>query len=187
MEAARELAGAEGLEADFRVGDAERLPFGNGSFDAAISTFGVMFVSRPEAAAAELARVVRPGGRLALAAWTPESTVAAKSRLTAPYLPPPAGPSPFEWGRRERVMDLLGGAFDLRFETGVTVLRLPGPAAAWGLFVEGYGPTRALAAALPPDRLAAYRRDFESFYAAFRTELGIAVPREYLLAAGVRR
>jgi SAM-dependent methyltransferase len=187
VEAARALAAAERVEAEFRVADAEALPFEAGSFDLAVSTFGVMFVSRPEAAAGELARVVRRGGRAAIASWTPESSVAAKFRMTAPYAPGASGPSPFEWGRAERVRELLGGAFDLGFETGVTVLRLPDPAAAWDLFVAGYGPTRALAAALPPDRLGAYRRDFESFYAAFRTPLGIAVPREYLLAVGVRR
>jgi SAM-dependent methyltransferase len=188
IDAARGRAAEAGLEIDFRVADAEALPFEEASFDAVLSTFGVMFVARPEAAAAELARVCRKGGRIALAAWTPGSTVAEKFERAKPFLPsPPAGPSPFDWGRPERARELLGGAFDLRFERGVTVLRLAGGEEAWDLFRRGYGPTRALVEALAPDRREAYRREFVAFYERFRTELGVAVPREYLLAVGTRR
>lgn len=172
---------------DFRVGDAEQLPFEDASFDAAISTFGVMFVGRPEAAAAELARVVRKGGRAALASWTPESTVARKFAVHRRYLPPSSGPSAFDWGVPDRLRALLGGAFDLKCETGVTVLRLSSSDEAWDLFVRGYGPTRTLAESLPPDQRESFRRDFLAYYDTYRTELGVAVPREYLLAVGVRR
>jgi SAM-dependent methyltransferase len=183
IETARRLAPA----LDFRVGDAERLVFEDSSFDGAISTFGVMFVARPDAAAGELARVVRRGGRIALASWLPDSSVARKFAVHRPYLPPSSGPSPFDWGVPDQVRALLGAAFDLRFETGVTTLRLASSEEAWDLFVRGYGPTRTLAESLPEDRRQAFRRDFLAYYDGYRTELGIAVPREYLLAAGVRR
>lgn len=170
---------------DFRVGDAEQLPFDDGSFDAAISTFGVMFVGRPEAAAAELARVVRKGGRVSLASWTPESSIARKFAVHRPYLPPSSGPSPFDWGAPDRLRSLLN-AFDMKVETGVTVLRLSSSAEAWDLFVRGYGPTRMLAESLSADQRELFRRDFLAYYDAYRTELGVAVPREYLVALGVR-
>jgi SAM-dependent methyltransferase len=166
---------------DFRIGDAERLEFADASFDAAISTFGIMFVNRPEAAAGELARVVRPGGRIALASWLPDGSVARKFGVHRPYLPPSSGPSPFDWGKPERVRELLGGAFELTFETAVTTLRLGSSQEAWEMFSRGYGPTRMLAGS--PD----FKRDFLAYYDGFKTSTGVAVPREYLLVAGTRR
>jgi SAM-dependent methyltransferase len=183
IEAARRLAPA----IDFRVGDAESLPFDDASFDGAISTFGIMFVNRPEAAAAELARVCRKGGRIALVSWTPDSSIARKVAIHRAYLPPSSSPSPFDWGKPDGVRRLLGESFDLRFETGITTLRLPSSEEAWELFVRGYGPTRTLAESLPEDRRQSFRREFLAYYDGYRTELGIAVPREYLLAVGVRR
>jgi SAM-dependent methyltransferase len=188
IRSARGLAGQERLAIDFRVGDAEALPFSPGSFDRVISTFGVMFVSNPAQAAAELARVCRPGGRLALASWLPDSTVARKFELHRKYLPSAApGESPFDWGRPERVGELLGSSFDLGFETGTSWLRLPGSQDAWDLFVQGYGPTKALAGGLGPEAREAFRREFLASYEKYRTGLGIAVPREYLVALGERR
>ncbi|HET6203411.1 MAG TPA: class I SAM-dependent methyltransferase [Planctomycetota bacterium] len=174
---------------EFRVADAEGLPFEEGSFDAVLSTFGVMFASRPDAAAGELARVCRRGGRVAVAAWTPDSTVAGLFQVMRPYRKPPspAPPSPFEWGRRERVSELLGGAFDLRFEEGTSPLREPSGEAVWHLFRAGYGPTKSLFESLDAARQEALQRDFVAFHEGFRTELGIAMPRHYLLAVGVRR
>jgi SAM-dependent methyltransferase len=174
--AARRLA--SGL--DFRVGDAEQLPFDDAAFDAAVSTFGIMFVSRPEAAAAELARVVRKGGRIAITSWPPDSSVARKFGVHRPYLPPSTSPSPFDWGIPDRVQDLLGSTFDLRFEQGVSVLRLASSEEAWELFVRGYGPTRMLADS------KGFRRDFLAYYEGYRTANGIEVPREYVVAVGSR-
>ena len=103
LDAARELSG--GLDIDYRLGDAEALPVADASFDAVVSTFGVMFVSRPEAAAAELARVCKPGGRLALATWTLTGPSARCSVVMRPYMAAPPAVSPFDWGRRERLED----------------------------------------------------------------------------------
>lgn len=190
LEAGRALADAARLEIDFRVGNAERLDFPDGCFDAVISTCGVMFVRDPEAAAGELARVCRPGGRIALTTWPAGSTVAGLFKLMRPYLPEPpspAPPSPFEWGQRERISQLLGEHFELRFETGTSVLRETDAEAVWSLFSTCYGPTRTLAERLPAERLSELKRDFIDFHERFRSELGIALPREYLLTAGIRR
>lgn len=190
IEAARASAAATGLSVDYQVGDAEALPFADGEFDAVVSTVGVMFVSRPEAAAAELARVTKRGGRLALTAWTDDSNVFEMFKVMKAYMPPPAAPalpSPFEWGRRERLEQLLGGAFDLRFEQAVSFYREPNGEAAWQTFSTGYGPTRTLAANLPDDRREALHNDFVAFHEGFRTELGVTVPRTYWLAVGTRR
>jgi SAM-dependent methyltransferase len=190
LDAARANASAAGLPIDYQIGDAERLPFADGEFDAVVSTFGVMFASRPEAAAAELARVCRRGGRIALATWSVDGAVLKMFQVMKRYMPPPpdpAPPSPFEWGRIERIRELLSGAFDLRIETGMSYYREPNAEAAWTTFSNGYGPTRMLAESLDPGRRAALRSDFIAFHAGFQTELGICVPREYLVTVGTRR
>jgi SAM-dependent methyltransferase len=190
LAAAREKAEAEALPIYYRVGDAESLPFDSGEFDAVVSTFGIMFASRPEAAAAELARVCRTGGRIALTTWVSDGTVARMFAVMKRYMPPPPTPaprSPFEWGRVDRIRQLLGATFELRFEDGTSYYREPNAEVAWETFVRGYGPTRSLAAGLAPERREALRTDFTEFHAAFSTELGICVPRDYLLTIGVRR
>ena len=149
IEAAKALA----PDIDFRVADAEALPFEDASFDAVTSTFGVMFVARPEIAAREMARVCKRGGRLGLVTWVPEGTVTGIFQTMRPYnyMPSPPEnppPSPFEWGRPERISELLGDAFELRFEPGTTTLRMPNGEAVWELFVNGYGPTKSLAASI---------------------------------------
>ena len=187
---AAERARAEGLDIAYRVGDAESLPFDDGAFDAAISTCGIMFASRPEVASEELARVCRKGGRIALTTWLPDSNLFRMYLVMKPYMAPPpdpAPPSPFEWGRAERVRALLGGKFDLKFEEGVSFYREPSAEAAWETFSNGYGPTRSLAASLDDERRAALKRDFIAFHDGFRTDLGICVPRTYLVTHGVRR
>lgn len=189
VEAAREIAIRRHLDIEFRVEDAESLSFEDARFDAVVSTFGVMFASRPESVATELARVCRPGGRLALAAWTPESSVASMFAVVRAFMPSPSSgaASPFAWGRRERMRELLGDAFDLRFEDGVSFYREPDAQRAWSTFVNSYGPIRSLAAALDDERRAAFRTEFIALHERHATELGIAVPREYLLAVGTRR
>ena len=188
--AARERARTENLAIEYRVGDAENLPFSDRVFDAVVSTCGVMFASRPEAAAKEIARVTRSGGRVVLTTWLPDSNVFKMFVVMKPYMAPPpnpAPPSPFEWGKPERVRELLGGAFDTRFERGMSYYREPNGEAAWNTFATGYGPTKSLAASLDDRRRAELRRDFIALHDSFRTELGICVPREYLLTVGIRR
>src|SRR3954451_3329949 len=190
IEFASERAKAEGLDIVYRVGDAESLPFENGEFDGVISTCGVMFATRPDAAASELARVTRKGGRIALTTWLPDSNVFEMFKVMRPYMaapPNPAPPSPFEWGRLERVRELLNDKFDLKFERGTSFYREPSGEAAWARFSTSYGPTKALVDGLDEGRRATLKDEFVAFHERFKTELGICVPREYLLTLGVRR
>lgn len=189
LEAAREKAISEGLAIEYEIADAEQLPFESGAFDAVISTCGVMFASGQEAAAAELARVCRPGGRIALTTWTPDSNVARMFQVMKAFMAaPPAGArSPFEWGRIDRIRELLGDSFDLHFESATSYYREPSAEAAWQTFSTGYGPTRTLATTLDAERREELRRNFMAFHEEFRTELGVTVPRDYVLTVGTRR
>ena len=188
--AARAFAGSRGLDIAFDDGDAELLPYPDASFDAVISTFGVMFVQRPEDAAAELARVCRPGGRLALVNWSPDGNVFEMFKIMKAFMPKPDGtppPSPFEWGSPERVQQLLGDDFELTFETATSFYREPDGAAAWETFSIGYGPLRTLSGKLDNEVRAELERTFVDFHDGFATALGICVPRDYLVVRGVRR
>jgi SAM-dependent methyltransferase len=114
LERARERAAAERLPIVFREGDAEALPFEDGTFDVVLSTFGVMFAPDQERAAAELLRVCRPGGRIGLACWTDDGFSAAHSELMNRYVPPPSGlEPPFRWGSLAGLRELLGPGADM--------------------------------------------------------------------------
>jgi SAM-dependent methyltransferase len=188
--AAREFAKAANLRIEFIVGDAEKVDLPTAAFDAITSTCGVMFASRPEEVAKELGRLCRPGGRVGLTTWPPTSTIAKMFQMMKPYMPPPPAPpppSPFEWGREERITELLGHDFDLKFETGTTVLRMPSGDAVWKVFSEGYGPTKALYQNAG-ERKENLRRDFVAFHEHFQAaNLGVAMPRDYLVIVGTRR
>ena len=190
LEYARVTAAREQLGIEYLHADAEQLPFSDGAFDAAVSTFGVMFVGKPEAAAAELARVVRKGGRLTLATWKHDSNLfhmfgVMKKFMPAPPQPPP--PSPFEWGKRERLEELLGGSFDLKFEEGTNHFRYESGEQAWNLWVNHYGPSKTLAANLDDARRADFKRDMIAWHETFASPLGFDQPRQYVITRAVRR
>jgi SAM-dependent methyltransferase len=190
LEHARSLAALQRLAIAYRHADAEQLPFADAEFDALVSTFGVMFAGRPERAAAEIARVVKPGGRVVLATWKPDSNVfhmfgVMKKFMAAPPAPPP--PSPFEWGKVARVVELLGASFDLRFEEGTNCFRYGSGEQAWQLWVNHYGPTKALAASLDDARRAELQRDMIAWHETFAGGLGYEQPRAYLVTYGVRK
>ena len=190
LEAAERKAAAELLPIRYMQGDAEGLPFDDASFDAVISTFGVMFATRPEAAAKELARVTRPGGRIAITTWTSDGNVFKMFQVMKAYMPAPPSPapsSPFEWGNTDRIRQLLGEEFDLKFERAVSYYREPSAEAAWDTFSNGYGPTKTLADSLEPSTRDRLRADFIAFHAGFPTSVGICVPREYWLTVGIRK
>jgi SAM-dependent methyltransferase len=189
--AASALARRYGLSIRFDVANAENLPYEDGSFDLVISTFGVMFVSRPKKAAKELARVCRKGGRLGLTTWPPDGTVAqlvrevlAKYRPSSSDTPPP---SPFDWGVSDRVRELLGQCFDLRFEKGCTVLREPSAERIWNLWVHSHGLTITTLGRLSPREANVFRDEFLTFHDRFSDQFGITMPRDYLVTVGVRR
>ena len=190
LDAAERQARAERVLVSYRQGDAEQLPFEDESFDAIASTFGVMFASRPEVAAKELARVTRPGGRIALTTWTSDGNLFKMFQVMKPYMPAPAQPappSPFEWGNPDRIRQLLGNDFELKFERAVSYYREPSAEAAWQTFSTSYGPTKMLADTLDQERRNRLQADFVAFHAGFPTSLGICVPREYWLTVGVRK
>jgi SAM-dependent methyltransferase len=155
-----------------------------------ISTFGVMFVSKPEAAAAELARVVRKGGRLVLATWKDDGNVfnmfgVMKKFMPAPPQPPP--PSPFAWGKIERLKELLGQNFDLKFEEGTNHFRYGTGEQAWKLWVDHYGPSKSLAGNLDDARREEFRRDMIAWHETFGSPLGYDQPRQYVVTSGIRK
>jgi len=190
VDAARTIGQTQGLEIEYEIGDAEKLRFQDGQFDAVVSTFGVMFASRPEAAASEIARVCRKGGRIGITTWQSESNVFEMFKVMRAYMPAPPSPpppSPFAWGNRERIKELFGSTFELGFEEGETIYYEPSGEAVWQAFVAGYGPTKVLAASLDEQRREALRRDFVAFHDKFVAPLGISMPRQYLLVVGTRR
>jgi SAM-dependent methyltransferase len=188
---ARELS--SGGESSFEVADAEQLPYPDGRFDAVLSTFGVMFCARPDRAARELARVCRPGGRLALATWPPSGSVHEVFDMIGSYrrsVPTTAGskpPSPFDWGDTGRLVELLGDDFDLGFEEGTTYYRARDGAAAFETFASGFGPIVTLLEELDEETAESFRREFELFHERHRTGVGVLVPRQYLVTVGRRR
>ncbi len=141
---ARERAAAERLPVTFEVGDAERLPFADASFDVVLSTFGSIFAPDQERAAAELLRVCRPGRRIGLTNWTPEGMWGQLFRLHAAYLPPPEGVRPPTlWGTEARLQELLGaGVVELRTRPRTTAFRARSARHWLAFFERHFGPTR---------------------------------------------
>jgi SAM-dependent methyltransferase len=127
LEEGRKRAEAEGLSVHFREGDAENLPFGDASFDAVLSTLGVMFAPDQEKAAGELLRVVRPGGTIGMANWVPDGYVGDLFRTIGRHVPPPAGlKPPFRWGTEEGLDELLGeGIGSLQTRRRTFIWRFP--------------------------------------------------------------
>lgn len=185
---ARDIAREQNLAIDYRIGDAEALPFDDGAFDAVISTFGVMFAPDQQRAAVELARVCRGGGRIAIAAWTPNSHAVTFRQVMSPFMtPPPAPPpSPFVWGTREWLSSTLGRDFRLGFEEGTVLSRFPSIDGAWDIYATGFPPVIAVASALDAARRDALRQAFREWAEPFRTGLGITVPMDYLVTVGER-
>ena len=143
LQTARRRAAEECLAIRFEEGNAEAVPLADGSVDTLLSMFGVMFAPRPERVAAELLRVVRPGGRIALANWTPASFVGDMLRAHTARVPPPAGvQSALLWGDDASVRERLAGARSVTLTRRRVQFRfaLP-PAGVARLFAESYGPT----------------------------------------------
>jgi ubiquinone/menaquinone biosynthesis C-methylase UbiE len=177
-------AAAEGLPAQFRVVDAETLPFDDNSFDVVLSTFGVMFTPDHATAANEMQRVVRSGGRIALANWTPTGFIGRLFKVIGAYVPPPQGvKSPSLWGTESHIVKLFGPrAAQLCCERRHFVFRYRSPAHWLAVFREHYGPTLKAFAALDPAARPALERDIT----ALLEELNVGgpdalvVPSEYL-------
>ena len=190
---ARDRAAAERLHIDFREGDAEELPFDDGQFDLVVSSFGVMFTPRPDTAAAELRRVTRSGGQVALANWTPEGFIGKIFDVFKAHLPaPPAGvPSPMGWGVEPTVRSRLEQGFDeLRLTRRVALMRYPfPPAETVEFFRQYYGPTQRAFASLDSSAQDGLRRDLVELQTAnniAETPGTTEVAAEYLEVVAVR-
>ena len=189
LETARERAAEEGVAVDFEVGDVEAMTYEDASFDVVLSTCGIMFAPDHDAVASELARVTKPGGRIALACWQPNTGMHDVFKIMGPFLPPPAPGvgSPFAWGDREHVRGLLEDAFDLSFEEHDSPLTLASGEAYWELFSTSYGPTKTAIEALEPDRREEFHQAWVAFGEARREGDVMVHHREYLLTLGTRR
>jgi ubiquinone/menaquinone biosynthesis C-methylase UbiE len=189
IETARERAAEEGASIEFDVGDAEEMSYEDASFDVVVSTCGVMFAPDHGAVASELARVTRPGGRIALGCWTPDGGLAQMFGMMRPFLPtPPEGVgSPFAWGDEEHVRGLLGDAFDLEFSQHVSTLRTKDGEEYWELFSSSYGPTKSAYEALDDERKDEFHRAWVDFFEERREGDEVVHHREWLLTFGTRR
>jgi len=164
---ARERSRAEGLEVNFDEGDAEQLPYPNASFDVVVSMFGAMFAPRPEIVVSELARVLKPGGLLAMANWNPASFSGQLFQVAARHVPPPPGiPPPVLWGDDSTVRERLAPAFsDVQTEIVPVEFNLPtSPAGAVAFFRKYFGPTHVAFSRLDDAGQAAFAAALESLW-----------------------
>jgi len=159
LDRGKERAAGERLSVDFRVADAEALPFAGGSFDVALSTFGVMFTPSQEKAAAELVRVVRKGGKIGLANWTPDGFIGRVLKLVGKYMPPPAGTKPaILWGTEARLAELFQG-HEIHASEQAFTFRYESPEHWVHMFRKYYGPTNRAFASLDAEKAAALEAD----------------------------
>ena len=191
LQRARERAAAERLTIDFVEGDAEALPFPEGSFDVVLSTFGVMFAPDQQRAARELTRVVRRGGTIALANWTPEGFIGQLFKVIGAYLPPPAGlKSPALWGTEPHIVSLFGSqAADIRCVRRQFNFRYRSSAHFIQVFRDFYGPMLKAFAALDEIKRAALERDITDLLERLNTagRNWLVVPAEYLEIVIIKR
>jgi ubiquinone/menaquinone biosynthesis C-methylase UbiE len=187
----RARAAAEGLRAEFRVADAEALPFDDASFDVVMSTFGVMFSPDQGRTAAELARVCRRGGRIGLASWTPEGFIGQMFKTIGRHLPPPAGvKSPASWGTRSWIAESFGSAASaIVAEPRHFVFRYRSAQHFLDVFRTYYGPMLKAFEALDEAGRKALARDIVDLVGRFNTsgDGTMVVPSEYLEVVITRR
>jgi SAM-dependent methyltransferase len=159
LEHARARAAAEQLPMRVEVADAQDLPYPDGFFDVVVSTYGAMFAPDQERTASELLRVLRPGGRLGMANWTPEGFVGSMFRLIAEYRPLPVGVHPpSSWGTRERLEELLGhGTESITVRERAYEFAFPSAAALFDLFAEFFGPSATVMQLMDAEQKESYR------------------------------
>ena len=190
IEHARGRAEAEAMDITFEVGDAEDLPYEDASFDVVVSTIGVMFCPDQEAAAGELLRVCKPGGKIGLASWTPDSFTGQMLKTVGKHVPPPPGVKPPSlWGTEERLRELLGeGVSSLQTTRRTYNFRYPSAEHYVGWFREYYGPTVRAFAALDAEGQDALAADLGELCES-RNVSGdgtLVAPSDYLEAVAIR-
>jgi ubiquinone/menaquinone biosynthesis C-methylase UbiE len=189
LERAKERARAERLPVAFRQADAEALPFADASFDVALSTFGVMFTPNQEQAAAEMVRVVRKGGRIGLANWTPDGFIGQLFKTLGKHIAPPAGvKSPALWGTEGRLAELFRG-HQVSATKRIFHFRYKSPMHWLEIFKTYYGPTNRAFASLDAPKQAALQADILALLESLnRGPNGtLIVPSEYLEAVITKR
>ena len=184
LDSGKARAAAEGLPITFEVADAEKLPFADASFDVVVSTFGVMFTPDQPQAAKEMLRVCRPGGKIGLANWTPDSFIGQLFKIIGRYVPPALGVmSPSLWGTQARIEELFGsGARVLRTTTREFVFRYRSDVHWLEVFRTFYGPMHRTFAALDAEKQAAFTEDILTLIAAGNraTDGTLVLPSAYL-------
>ena len=184
LEKGQARAEAEGLNVTFQVADAEALPFKGGHFDVVLSTFGAMFTPDHTLAAREMLRVMRAGGRIGLANWTPEGFVGQLFKIVGAYVPPAAGlKSPALWGTEPYIVALFGSqADDIRCVRRQFKFRYRSIAHWIQIFRDFYGPTHKAFAALDAERRVSLGQDITALLERFNVAgpSSLVVPGEYL-------
>jgi len=177
-------ASANEFDIQFRVADAENLPFDNNEFDVALSTFGVMFTPQQDKAASELLRIICSGGRIGLANWTPEGFLGDLFRLIGRYTPPPAGlQSPMLWGNESRIVEHFGeSASNIQCTRRHYNFRFLSAAHWIDVFRNYYGPVHKVYAALDSDRQERLTSDLTELLEKHNIggNTSLVVPSEYL-------
>jgi len=183
LEKGKRRAQAEGLDVQFQLADAEELPYEDGAFDVVLSTFGVMFAPDQARAAREMLRVVRPGGRIGLANWTPDGLIGRLFKIVGAHVPPPAGvKSPALWGTEAHLVSLFGPlAADLKVERKTFAFRYLSAAHFVQVFRDLYGPTHKAFAALDATGQASLEREITALLGEFDIGggRGLVAPSEY--------
>ena len=191
LEDGRRRAAAERLSIVFEKADAEALPFGDGSFDAVLSSFGVMFTPNHERAAHELVRVCRRGGRIGLANWTPRGFIGRVFAVMNRYVPPPVGLTPpSRWGMEDHLEELFRvPASDIHTTYRDFVFRYRSPAHWVDVFRTWYGPVHKAFGGLSTEGRVRLERDLLALIAEFNTsgDSTMVVPAEYLEVVVVRK
>lgn len=185
LERGRLRAEADGLKMEFQVADAENLPFGDGEFDAALSTVGVMFAPDQERTSTEIKRVVRAGGKIGLASWTPAGFVGSIFRILGKYIPPAAGlRPPSRWGTEAGLREMFGSDVEIAATTRDFVFRSLSPERWLEHFKTYYGPMHKAFASLDDAGQTSLTADLLALVASLnRAEDGTMVlPSEYLEA-----
>lgn len=184
LEHGRLRAEADRLPIAFQLADVERLPFPDASFDVVLSTFGVMFAPNQPSAAAELLRVLKRGGRIGLANWTPEGFLGGLFKVIGAFVPPPLGiASPMAWGTESRLRELFGReASDMRATRKTYTFRYRSAEHWVEIFRTYYGPTHKAFAALDEAGQRALHAALLEFLRGRNTHAGnsLAIPAEYL-------
>jgi SAM-dependent methyltransferase len=183
---ARRLAAEQGLAVRFTIGDAERLPYPDGTFDAVSSAHGVVFAADHGAVARELGRVCRPAERLVVTCWRSNPELEWLMDRVG-YARPPDADNPRDWRRPRYVNRRLGADLELEYVEAICAWTAESGEAAWRLFIESDGPARTGVSALSPVKREVLRRDWVDYFERYWTGGRVSVPRPYLLVLDRRR